>query len=573
MPTVLTDSQAELLKDEKIFLADLLTTLATFKNPPEELSDLRQALLQLDELFLIVVAGEFNAGKSALVNVLLGQRVLAEGVTPTTTRVTLVKYGDTVDESRGANGIAVLTFPLDLLRELNFVDTPGTNAVIREHEELTRDFVPRSDLVIFVTSADRPFTESERQFLDHIREWGKKIVIVINKRDILANDDELSQVTSFVAENAARLLGAAPEIFAVSAKRAQAGDEPGSGMTAFRAYVQSWLDEAARLRVKFANPLGVADQVVKRQRAQLSHEQTQIKVDVAMVANIEREISTYASETKNELAARLTQVDNVWLRLQARGTDFFDQKFRLLNLPDLARGDRFRALFESQVLAGVSDEIERNVQAAVNWLVEKDLRHWQQVASALLKRRAAVGDQLVGEVATDFDMRRQALLDSVTQSTQTVVRGYDAQAESRELGNAVESSVAQMALVEAGAVGLGTAITVLISSSMIDVTGVLLAGVIAIVGFFIIPYKRQQAKTRFKEKIETVRQNLKRVLTTQFNAEADRTLNRLREGVAPYFRFVRGEKERLDSVEQALATKSEQLQRLQARIATVFGKV
>jgi len=572
MTTMLTDPQAELLKDEKAYLADLLATLTTFKNPPEELSDLRQALLQLDELFLIVVAGEFNAGKSALVNALLGQRVLAEGVTPTTTRVTLVKYGDKVEESLGASGSAVLTFPLDLLRELNFVDTPGTNAVIREHEELTRDFVPRSDLVIFVTSADRPFTESERLFLDHIREWGKKIVIVINKRDILSNDDELRQVTAFVAENAARLLGATPEIFAVSAKRAQAGDEQGSGMTAFRAHVQSWLDESARLRVKFANPLGVAEQVLKRQDAQLSRESEQLKADVEMVDTVEREISTYASETKSELTARLSEVDNVMLRLQARGMDFFDQKFRLMNLPDLARGDRFRALFESQVLAGVSDEVERNVQSAVNWLVEKDLRHWQQVASSLLKRRAAVGDQLVGQVSTEFDMRRQALLDSVTQSTQTVVSSYDAQAESRELGNAVESSVAQMALVEAGAVGLGTAITVLISSSAVDITGVVFAGVIAIVGFFIIPYKRQQAKTRFKEKIETVRQNLNRVLTTQFNSEADRTINRLKEGVAPYFRFVRGEKERLGSVEQSLADKSEQLQRLQARIETVFGK-
>jgi hypothetical protein len=160
----------------------------------------------------------------------------------------------------------------------------------------------------------------------------------------------------------------------------------------------------------------------------------------------------------------------------------------------------------------------------------------------------------------------------VTQSAQTVVNGYDIQAESRDLGIAVENSVAQMALVEAGAVGLGTAITVLVSSSVIDVTGVLFAGIVAIVGFFIIPYKRQQAKTRFKEKIETVRQNLNRVLTTQFNSEADRTINRLKEGVAPYFRFVRGEHDRLGSAEKIMAEKSEELKTLQARIETVFGK-
>ena len=572
MTTMLTAPQAELLRDEKGYLADLLATLTAFKNPPEEISDLRQALLQLDELFLIVVAGEFNAGKSALVNALLGQRVLAEGVTPTTTRVTLVKYGDQIEESADSSGIAMLTYPLDLLREINFVDTPGTNAVIREHEKLTRDFVPRSDLVLFVTSADRPFTESERQFLASIREWGKKIVFAINKRDILSNDGELKQVTNFVAENAQRLLGITPEIFAVSAKRAQAGDEQTSGMSELRAYVQSWLDETTRLRVKFANPLGVADQVLRREDAILSHEHEQLNADSEMVDTVEREMSTYETEMKNELSARLAEIDNVMLRLQARGMDFFDQKFRLMNLPDLMRGDRFRALFESQVLTGVSDEIEHDIQAAVNWLVEKDLRHWQQVTTYLLKRRNTVDDHLVGQVTTDFDMRRQALLDSVTQSAQTVVNSYDVQAESRDLGIAVENSVAQTALLEAGAVGLGTAITVLVSSSAVDVTGVVFAGVVAIVGFFIIPYKRQQAKTRFKEKIETVRQNLNQVLTTQFNAEADRTINRLKEGVAPYFRFVRGEKERLASVEKTLGEKSTELKNLQARIETVFGK-
>ena len=572
MTTVLDSAQAELLKDEKAYLADLLATLTSFKQPAEELDDLRQALLQLDELFLIVVAGEFNSGKSALINALLGQRVLAEGVTPTTTRITLVKYGDRMEESIGSGGSVILAFPLDLLRELNFVDTPGTNAVIREHEKLTREFVPRSDLVIFVTSADRPFTESERQFLDHIREWGKKIVFVVNKRDILAGEDELRQVKAFVAENAARLLGATPEIFAISAKRAQAGDESASGMGALRAYVQTWLDERARLRVKFASPLGVAEQLLKRERARLAHENDQLKSDVEMVGTVEREVATYESELKNELHARLAEVDNVLLRLQARGMDFFDQKFRLMNLPDLARGDRFRALFESQVLTGVSDEIDHLVHSAVNWLVEKDLRHWQQITHFLVKRRAAVDDGLVGQVSTDFDLRRQALLDSVSQSAQTVVNSYDAEEESRQLGNAVESSVAQTALVEAGAVGLGTAVTILIGSSAMDVTGMLFAGVIAVVGFFIIPYKRQQAKTRFKEKIETVRQNLNRVLTTQFNSEADRTINRLKEGVAPYFRFVRGEKERLASVEQAIGKSEHQLTSLQSRVATVFGK-
>ena len=55
---------------------------------------LSDSAAQLDDLFLVVVVGEWNAGKSALLNALLGAEVLEEGVTPTTSRIALVRHGD-----------------------------------------------------------------------------------------------------------------------------------------------------------------------------------------------------------------------------------------------------------------------------------------------------------------------------------------------------------------------------------------------------------------------------------------------------------------------------------------------
>src|SRR5436190_16518676 len=96
MRQVLNDMQARFLREEKEALAEVRTALAGLDVSRETLTTLQNAILQLDELFLLVVVGEFNAGKSALMNALLGagqERVLAEGVTPTTSRVTLVKWG------------------------------------------------------------------------------------------------------------------------------------------------------------------------------------------------------------------------------------------------------------------------------------------------------------------------------------------------------------------------------------------------------------------------------------------------------------------------------------------------
>lgn len=570
MPLILTEAQAALLRDEKKYLTDLFATLSELKAAPPDLDKLREAIVQLEELFLIVVVGEFNAGKSALLNALLGAKVLQEGVTPTTTRVTLVKYGDQVRELTLPGDVAQLAYPLEFLRELNIVDTPGTNAVIRKHEELTRDFIPRSDLVLFVTSADRPFTESERQFMQHIREWGKKLVLVINKRDLLESDHEVEQVREFVQRNAAELLGVVPEIFFVSAKRETRDGQLSGGMGTLQSYILSWLDERARLQVKFSTPLGVAEQVLRRVEASAEQEGDAIAQDLETAEHVDREVSGYEKDVLGELEPRLSEVDNLLYRLESRGLDFFDQNIRLTKIADLARGDRFRAMFEQQVLAGVPQEIDQRTRAVVDWLVEKDLREWQNILTYLQRRRVA-SDELVGELTTSFDMRRTALLQSTTEAAQTVVSTYDAEAESRQVGEHVEMAVAQTALAEVGAVGLGTLVTVAVTSAALDVTGVLLAGVVAVLGLFIIPYKRQQAKERFKQKIQDLRARLANVLRAQFNAEADRTITRIREGVMPYIRFVKGEKERLAQMKDKLSTARRGLETMNERVQGLFS--
>ena len=158
-------------------------------------------------MFLLVIVGEFNAGKSAVINALLGDRFLAEGVVPTTSQLHLLRYGPTLEKSINEQGIIVFSLPVEWLQEVNLVDTPGADPVIRQHEAITEHFVPRSDLVLFVTSADRPFSESERAFLERIRKWGKKIVVILNKFDLLQPDEECEQVLEFVKVNGRGLIG------------------------------------------------------------------------------------------------------------------------------------------------------------------------------------------------------------------------------------------------------------------------------------------------------------------------------------------------------------------------------
>eukprot|EP00798_Chlamydomonas_sp_ICE-L_P015479 gene15479-21564_t len=83
---------------------------------------------------------------------------------------------------------------MELLQEISIVDTPGTNVILDRQQRLTEEYVPRADLVVFVMSADRPFSESEVKFLEYIRQWRKKVVFVVNKADMLSSIDEVEEV-------------------------------------------------------------------------------------------------------------------------------------------------------------------------------------------------------------------------------------------------------------------------------------------------------------------------------------------------------------------------------------------
>jgi small GTP-binding protein len=535
-------------------------------------------------LFLLVVVGEFNAGKSALVNALLGEKVLPEGATPTTSRVTLVKWGEKAAEQVVDENFGLYTHPLPLLKELNIVDTPGTNAVIRYHERLTDEFVPRSDLILFITSADHPLTESERQFLERIVAWGKKVVFALNKADIIESDASLKEVRSFVLKHATMVLGDTPEFFPVSARLAQrALTEPdpekraslraASGLDALEQYINSVLDDTTRLQLKFNNPLGVANNLVTQATKANQAESEELKEDLQTATSLEATITDYERDLRNELQPRLAEVENILHRLEQRGLDFFDTTMRLTNIQELMRGDKVRAEFEAKVLADIPQQIEDQVQRLIDWLVQKDLQEWQRVMTYVQRRKALHTEHIVGEGIEPREMRRRELIETMGKTVQRIIDDYDQEREARELAAHVETAVAQTALLEVGAVGLGALVTAAVLSSSLDVTGILAAGTLAIVGFFVIPYKRKQAKDKFKEKMTSLRENLLETLTTQFTNESQRAVTRLKEGVTPYIRYIRSERERIEKSETVLAKLRQRLSALRARSQVVVGKV
>jgi small GTP-binding protein len=568
------DRSKRILADEREWLSKLQQALVKFDLAPADQATLQRSIGQLDRLFLLVVIGEFNAGKSAFVNALAGSRVLEEGPTPTTSRLQILRYADTPSRHIEQQSIDVVSAPVPLLRDLDIVDTPGTNAIFREHERLTNEFVPQADLVLFVTSADRPFTESERSFLENIRNWGKKIVVVINKVDVLERADDREQVKRFVAEHAQALLGSTPEVFAVSARhalRTKMGDPTattvaGDQFAELERYIDSTLDQRERLRLKLLNPLGIGTRLTDQTRDTIRERLALLREDLKTIDDIEGQLGVYRTDLSREFEFRLSEVDNILHQFENRGMAFFDDTLRIGRIPDLLNKARLQREFERQVVGDVPQQIDKQVQDVIDWMVASELRQWQAVTEHVTRRRKAHENRVVGPENTGFQYDRARLINTVGKAAQTAVQTYDKEREASAMADGVRAAVAGAAIAQAGAISLGTLVTLLATTTAADVTGIIAAGSIAVLGLFVIPSKRAQAKAQLRERIAEMREKLMADLRSVFEREVDRSVQGVMEAIAPYTRFVRAEHEKLTGLEKELAEISAALGRIRTEI-------
>jgi len=570
LESILTDEQRELLTAERELLTEVTAGLERSETSTDDLSALADSVGQLDELFLLVVVGEFNAGKSALINALLGQEVLAEGVTPTTSKIHHIGWGDELSrEPMGPVGERV-TAPVETLRQLTIVDTPGTNALDRAHEALTTDYVPRADLVLFVTSSDRPLSESERVFLEAIRQWGKKVAMVVNKIDILRTEDEVAEVVAYVSANASRLLGLDPEVFPMSALRAaEAKDEAtrsASGLPALESFLRDTLDSGELLRLKLANPLGVATHLLGGALEIIKGRLELLGEDLRTIDDIESQTGTWTEDVRREFELRLSDIDNVLHGMEQRGTEFFDNTLRLNRLPKLFDKAELKKRFESEVVVDAPEIVEAKVDSLIDWLVDSELAHWQNVVNHVNRRAAVHADRMVGEVGGRFETDRAHLLETVGRAARDGLASYDRAGEAQRMAEDVQKAVTSTAVLEVGAVGLGAAVALAASSTAADITGLTAAGLMAALGLFVLPHRRRRAKSELKQKIAALRRGLMDALTTHFDREAERGRHRLDETIAPYTRFVRSESERLTNERDQLGSLSDRIGEMTARV-------
>ncbi|KLE09563.1 ATP-binding protein [Aliarcobacter butzleri L355] len=174
----------------------------------------------------VAITGQFSAGKSTFLNALLSRNILPTGITPVTSKVNFINYGEeyklkityysgaqeyapiesiadfTDQREHEMKDIKYLTLyaPMDILKDISFVDTPGLNSQSQSDTDTTRKVLRDVGGIIWLTLIDNAGKLSEAEVLEeYMQHFKNKSLCVLNQKDKLT-PEQVETTTKYVSE-------------------------------------------------------------------------------------------------------------------------------------------------------------------------------------------------------------------------------------------------------------------------------------------------------------------------------------------------------------------------------------
>ncbi len=191
----------------------------------------------------VAITGQFSSGKSTFLNALLSRNILPTGITPVTSKVNFINYGDEyklkityysgAQEYAAIDAIADFTdqrqdemkdikyltlyAPMDILKDISFVDTPGLNSQSQSDTDTTRKVLKDVGGIIWLTLIDNAGKMSEAEVLEEYMEHFKnKSLCVLNQKDKFSQE-QIDTTTKYVSEKFSKYFS---QVTPISAKMA-----------------------------------------------------------------------------------------------------------------------------------------------------------------------------------------------------------------------------------------------------------------------------------------------------------------------------------------------------------------
>jgi small GTP-binding protein len=604
----LTFGHQELIEKEKSLLKDVHAILKSSDAPIDDLNLVLDTKKRIEDFFTMVVCGEFNSGKSTLINAFFGKAHLKEGLLPTTNKITIIRsrpednnstnFGETdgdkntqiewqktqpehfaIDDMEEMQ--VVLNERMEWLSDIAIVDTPGTNAIIKKHTDLTQKIIPRADLILFVTSAERPMSDSESAFLSTVKAWGKNVIVIVNKIDILDDSASRKSVLDYVSQNAAQILeiGASSDIlpvYGVSGKRAlearlfagpdevlESGNDSemvgtikqkseakrlwaASNLQPFEAYLKDTLSADSLIQRKLETPLYVADRVTMSATSRLKERRELLEGDIKTLELIDENMKMFLTDLDRDTKHYRQRITDIIDRVKMNMDTFLNDNITIMR-PQLLMNP---SLFQKELTLHVKTDLAQPIDEVISELSDVVSQRATHQAKGVLQylgdRPKRFANDMVGLPDDTFSDVRYSILEKVRKGVKTTLNTetiLDMEKMGKILGEQAQQSMQITAAAGVATVGSLGGLT---AFHMLDATGVLAASSVALTGMLVVPMRRKKARREMDSKFAALRHKLDTIVDEHVKAHVAEASASILNNMAPYDRFVRIEETKIE---------------------------
>jgi small GTP-binding protein len=544
---IIHEKYSRLILEEKALLESLAAEIRALSY--EELEKkLNVARENLENLFSIVFIGEFSTGKSSIINALLGERILPEGITPTTNKITILKYGE-IKEEYQENGNYYVSIPEKKLKGFFIVDTPGTNVTLEQHERITQEFIPKADIVFFVIGAERAVTGSEAKLIRFIKEdWLKNIVFILNKTDIAEDTNELKKLIEYSESEIERIFKIKPFLIPVSAKLALQGKKSEnadlysrSGLEKLEEYIFKTLSEEERIRMKVKSSSELALNLCIESEKAIAGHLDKISADSERLREFEIRLEGMKEEILENSKQFTERIKSRLLEFKTRGIEFIDELIRFENVLKLVRKDKVAKEFESKVSLHTVKELEKDLEAMVSW-AERSTRVLMD--SSIDFYRKSIQSESFKD-GTGFSSSRIQLIDTVRSELEMKRKQIDPKILGGNLVDSARTAVASVLGVQVGSLAIGAAVISAFSSIIVDITGILTTIAIMATAFAILPKKRRDTIKEFSTKVDGLIEELTSSISSQLERDFSGIRMQILDSLIPLKNFYKTQQKKL----------------------------
>ncbi len=499
--------------DETIKNLHNLTQDIQSKELSSTVSELRQ---RINEPYMFVVVGEVKAGKSSFVNALLEteKNICKVAPDPCTDTVQQILYGEEEQIMVMNPHLKKILLPVDILKEIAIVDTPGTNAISEGHQKITEDFIPSSDLIVFVFEAKNPYRQSSWDFFDFIhKDWRKKIIFVLQQSDLL-NESDLNTNIEGVRKHAEKKGLLEPHIFAVSAKLEQAGDHEGSNFAGIREYIKDNITGGRAPLLKLKNNIDTSKTILSRIKEGMNLREKQLEADNKFRLDVKKTLNDQEKKSLYQVDVLIENILGAYENITRETEQEINKGLNPINL----LGKSFKSMLSDKEsvktwFERVAQDLEKNLTKT---LTDKLGEGITAIADTIQQMAKMIDLQLNNSpkilkenhaIFGDIADRRSRVL----QDLQTEFHEFTKETENFVQKDLFpkETSFATDFATGGGMAIIGAALALLTQGVVFDVTG----GIITAIGFFFtgvtVMVKKQKIMQKYREQISQGKQALK----------------------------------------------------------------